>query len=96
MSPPKTPYEDMYKLRAYNQQFMVNTSYWPVVTHLQSRRSCELGMIAQDLLDIYQRLPTTSVGNGYGQKKRVVMRITDMITQDEFAEYFINFSPLLL
>ena len=24
------------------------------------------------------------------------MRITDMITQDEFAWYFINFSPLLL
>ena len=28
--------------------------------------------------------------------KRVVMRIMDMITQDEFASYFINFSPLLL
>ena len=28
--------------------------------------------------------------------KRVNMRITDMITQDEFALYFINFSPLLL
>ena len=27
---------------------------------------------------------------------RVDMRITDMITQDEFACYFINFSPLLL
>ena len=26
----------------------------------------------------------------------VVMRITDMITQDEFDWYFINFSPLLL
>ena len=24
------------------------------------------------------------------------MRITDMITQDEYAWYFINFSPLLL
>ena len=24
------------------------------------------------------------------------MRITDMITQDEFAKYFINFSPLRL
>ena len=24
------------------------------------------------------------------------MRITDMITQDEFARYFINLSPLLL
>ena len=24
------------------------------------------------------------------------MRIKDMITQDEFAWYFINFSPLLL
>ena len=24
------------------------------------------------------------------------MRITDMITQDEFAWYFINFYPLLL
>ena len=27
---------------------------------------------------------------------RVVMRITDMITRDEFTWYFINFSPLLL
>ena len=27
---------------------------------------------------------------------RVVMRIKDMITQDEFDWYFINFSPLLL
>ena len=26
----------------------------------------------------------------------VVMRITDMITQDEFARHFINFSLLLL
>ena len=32
MSPPKPPYEDMYKLRAYNQQLMVNTSHWPAVT----------------------------------------------------------------
>ena len=31
-----------------------------------------------------------------GLKIRVVMRITDMITQDEFVWYFINFSPLLL
>ena len=33
-------------------------------------------------------------------QNRVVMKITDMITQDEFnlifALYFINFSPLLL
>ena len=27
---------------------------------------------------------------------RVVMEITDMVTQDEFTWYFINFSPLLL
>ena len=29
-------------------------------------------------------------------QNRVVTRITDMITQDEFAWYFINFPPLLL
>ena len=29
-------------------------------------------------------------------KDKVVMSITDMITQDEFAWCFINFSPLLL
>ena len=29
-------------------------------------------------------------------KNKVVMRITDMITHDEFACYFITFSPLLL
>ena len=29
-------------------------------------------------------------------QNRVVMRITDMMTQDEFAWYFITFSPLLL
>ena len=29
-------------------------------------------------------------------ENRVVMRTRDMITEDEFAWYFINFSPLLL
>ena len=29
-------------------------------------------------------------------RARLVMRIEDMITQDEFAWYFINFSPLRL
>ena len=29
-------------------------------------------------------------------KTKVVMRIKDMITQDVFAWYFVNFSPLLL
>jgi len=29
-------------------------------------------------------------------QNRVVMRIMDMISQDEFARYFINFPPLLL
>ena len=32
ISPPKTPFEDMYKLRAYKRQFMVNSSHWPAVT----------------------------------------------------------------
>ena len=37
-----------------------------------------------------------SLCNIHALSNRVVIRITDMITKDEFTGYFINFSPLPL